>query len=160
MKGLRVGIGYDVHKLVSDRKLILGGVTIESNIGILGFSDGDVLIHAIADALLGAACLGDIGVHFPSTNQKFSGISGLELLTTVYKLISDNHYRVINIDSTIILQSPKVSDYILEMRKNIADILKTELENISIKATTTDKLGFAGREEGIAAEAIVSLTRG
>ena len=157
MDRLRVGIGYDVHKLVPDRKLILGGVTIESNIGILGFSDGDVLIHAIADALLGAASLGDIGIHFPSSDQRFSGMSGFELLTTVYKLISDNHYSVINIDSTIILQSPKVSDYILEMRKNIADILKTEIGNISIKATTTDKLGFVGREEGIAAEAIALL---
>lgn len=159
MSRLKIGIGYDVHKLVPDRKLILGGVTIDSNLGILGFSDGDVLIHAIADALLGAAALGDIGIHFPDSDNKNLGLSGIKLLSDVFDLISKKGYSIINIDSTIILQSPKIVDHILKMRKNIATVLNLKIENISVKATTTDKLGFAGRSEGVGAEAIVLLKK-
>ncbi|NQU32176.1 MAG: 2-C-methyl-D-erythritol 2,4-cyclodiphosphate synthase [Bacteroidetes bacterium] len=159
MSRLKIGIGYDVHKLVPDRKLILGGVTIDSNLGIFGFSDGDVLTHAIADALLGAAALGDIGIHFPDSDNKNLGLSGIKLLSDVFDLISKKGYNIINIDSTIILQSPKIVDHILKMRKNIATVLNLKFENVSVKATTTDKLGFAGRSEGIGAEAIVLLKK-
>jgi len=158
MIGLRVGIGYDVHQLVPDRQLILGGIIIESNLGALGFSDADVLIHAIADAILGAAALGDIGKHFPDTNEKNAGLPGHVILKEVLKLISNSNYELVNIDSTVILQSPKISEYIPEIRKSIAKILNMDINSVSVKATTTEKLGFTGKNEGIAAEAVVLLS--
>ena len=157
MTNLRVGIGYDVHQLVSGRKLIIGGVSIDYRLGALGFSDADVLIHAISDALLGAAALGDIGQHFPDTDKKNLNLSGLKLLGEVKNLLYRNKYSVVNIDSTVILQSPKISEYIPLMRKNISQILKVDINNVSIKATTTDKLGFIGKNNGIATEAIALL---
>ena len=157
MTNLRVGIGYDVHQLVSGRKLIIGGVSIDYRLGALGFSDADVLIHAISDALLGAAALGDIGQHFPNTEKKNLNLSGLKLLGEVKNLLYRSKYSVVNIDSTVILQSPKISEYIPLMRKNISQILKININNVSIKATTTDKLGFIGKNNGIAAEAIALL---
>ena len=158
MTGLRVGIGYDVHQLVPGRKLIIGGVSLDYRLGALGFSDADVLIHAIADALLGAAALGDIGHHFPDTNNKNKGLSGSILLGEVLNLLRTKSFQIVNIDSTVILQSPKISNHILEMRKNLAQILQLDINCVSVKATTTEKLGFVGRSEGIAAEAIVLLS--
>ncbi len=159
MSGLKIGIGYDVHKLVPNRKLILGGVSISSNLGILGFSDGDVLIHAIADSLLGAAAQGDIGQHFPSSDVRNKDLPGLELLESVYQVVQKNGFQIINIDSVVILQSPKISDNIIHMRKNIAEVLNMNYQDVSVKATTTDKLGFIGQNEGIAAEAIALITK-
>jgi len=150
---MRIGIGYDVHKLVEDRDLILGGVKIPYEKGLLGHSDADVLIHAVMDALLGAGALGDIGKHFPDTDKTFKGISSIELLKEVDVVLKNNGFKVGNIDATIIAQSPKLAPYITDMRKNMARALNLDLDRISIKATTTEKLGFAGRGEGIAAEA-------
>ncbi len=159
MTNFRIGIGYDVHKLVPHRKLIIGGVTIPHKLGSLGFSDADVLMHAIADAMLGAAALGDIGIHFPGTKSENKDLPGPKLLSDVVKLLDSNNYRVINIDSNVILQSPHIANYIPEMRKIISETLKIELQQVSVKATTTDKLGFIGKEEGIAAEAIAMIER-
>ncbi len=153
----RVGIGYDVHKLVKNRLLIVGGVTIDYELGALGHSDADVLIHAIADALLGAAAMGDIGQHFPDTDDKYRGLSGSVLLAEVVRLLNSNHYSIVNVDSTVILQSPKINSHKYEMRENLSKILKIDISRVSVKATTTEKLGFVGRNEGIAAEAIVLL---
>lgn len=158
MTTLRIGIGYDVHQLLPGRKLIIGGVSIDYGLGAMGFSDADVLIHAISDALLGAAALGDIGHHFPNTDKKNKNLSGLSLLSDVLSLLSQNNYEVVNIDSTVILQSPQISEHIPGMRKNISKILNVDIDRVSIKATTTEKLGFAGRNEGIAAEAIALLS--
>jgi len=154
----RIGIGYDVHKLVPNRQLIIGTVSIENNLGALGFSDADVLIHAIADAILGAAALGDIGHHFPDTDKKNKDLSGSVLLLKVVKMLYDNNITIVNVDSVVILQSPKIQKYILEMRTNIAHILQLDISKVSVKATTTEKLGFIGNNEGIAAEAIVLLS--
>ncbi len=153
----RIGTGYDVHKLVASRKLIIGGVTIDYELGALGFSDADVLIHAIADALLGAAALGDIGQHFPDTDKKYEGIAGSVLLAEVLNMLNSKNFRVVNIDSTVILQSPKISEYIPEMRKNISKILQIDISKISVKATTTEWLGFIGENKAIAAQAIALL---
>ncbi len=158
MTNLRIGIGYDVHQLIPDRKLIIGGVSIDYRLGAMGFSDADVLVHAISDALLGAAALGDIGQHFPNTDKKNSNLSGLKLLSEVVNLLWLNKFSVINIDSTVILQSPIISEHIPLMRRNISQILKVDVNSVSIKATTTEKLGFVGRNEGIAAEAIALLS--
>lgn len=157
MKRIRVGIGYDVHKLVPERKLIIGGVTLDYHLGLLGFSDADVLIHAIADALLGAAALGDIGQHFKDTDEKNAGLSGNKMLIEVLNLLNANNLKIVNIDSTVILQFPKISNHFLDMRRNISKALELDLSSVSVKATTTEKLGFVGRNEGIAAEAIVLL---
>lgn len=157
MNDMRVGIGYDVHKLVADRDLILGGVRIDHEYGLLGHSDADVLIHAIMDALLGAAALGDIGKHFPDTDARYKGISSLKLLAHVGELLNNNGYTVGNIDSIIIAQAPKMALYIDKMRENIADTLKININSVSVKATTTEKLGVEGRCEGISAEAICIL---
>jgi len=154
---MRIGIGYDVHKLVKGRKLILGGVEIEHEYGLLGHSDADVLIHAIMDALLGAAGLGDIGRHFPDTDDTFKGISSLKLLKMVNDKLMDKGYEINNIDSVIIAQKPKLKKYIEMMEENIAKILKININDINIKATTTEKLGFNGREEGISCEAVVLI---
>jgi len=153
--GMRVGMGYDVHRLVEGRKLILGGVEIPFEKGLLGHSDGDVLLHAICDALLGAAGKGDIGQHFPDTNPEYKDISSLVLLEKVKGLIKE--YRINNIDSIIVAQDPKLAPYLSKMKENIAGVLKIDKDKINIKATTTEKLGSIGRGEGIAAYAMVSL---
>ena len=154
---MRVGLGYDVHRLESGRDLIIGGVKIEYEKGLLGHSDADVLTHAIMDALLGAACLGDIGLHFPDTAGEFKDISSIVLLERVRELIKDAGYEIGNIDATIIAQAPKMRPYIDAMRKNIADALKIDINQINIKATTEEHLGFTGRGEGISSEAICLL---
>ncbi len=156
---MRIGHGYDVHKLIVGRPLILGGVKIESNVGLLGHSDADVLIHAIMDSLLGAAALNDIGKHFPDTDEKYRGISSIKLLEKVKSLISDAGYTVGNADITVIAQRPKIAPYIPAMRKNIAETLDIDIERVNIKGTTTEKLGFVGRCEGIACEAVCILYR-
>ena len=151
---MRVGIGYDVHKLVENRDLILGGVKIPYEKGLLGHSDADVLLHAIMDALLGAAGLGDIGRHFPDTDPKYKGISSIKLLEEVSKKIKEEGYAVGNIDAVVICEKPKLMPYIFEMETNISKSLDIESSQVNIKATTTEKLGFTGRKEGIASEAI------
>ena len=154
---MRVGLGYDVHKLVENRKLILGGVEIPYEKGLLGHSDADVLLHAIMDALLGAAALGDIGKHFPDTDAAYKGASSIKLLEHVGKLLEEKCYMIDNIDATIIAQKPKMRDYIDTMRKNVADTLGIELDQVNIKATTEEGLGFTGTGEGISSQAICSL---
>ena len=150
-------MGYDVHKLVEGRKLIIGGVDIPYELGLLGHSDADVLLHAIMDSLLGAAALGDIGKHFPDTDEKYKGVSSLKLLEHVGKLLDENNYIIENIDATIIAQKPKMRPYIDEMRKNIADVLKLNINQVNVKATTEEGLGFTGSGEGISSQAICSL---
>ncbi len=151
---MRIGNGYDVHKLTENRKLILGGVEIDHEKGLLGHSDADVLVHAIMDALLGAAALGDIGKHFPDTDPKYAGVSSIRLLKCVSELLKENGYKVINIDSIIAAQKPKLAPFIEKMRENIADALELEKNFVSVKATTTEKLGFEGRQEGISSYAV------
>ena len=151
---MRIGHGYDVHKSVSDRKLFLGGVEIESNSGLLGHSDADVLLHAICDALLGAAALGDIGKHFPDNDSRYKDISSLKLLKETVKLLSENGFEIINVDSTVIAQAPKLSPYIEKMRENISKTLGIEISRVSVKATTEEGLGFTGTKQGIAAHAV------
>ncbi len=151
---LRIGHGYDVHKLVEGRKLIIGGVDIPYDKGLLGHSDADVLLHAIGDALMGAAALGDIGCIFPDSDMKFKDADSLVLLKEVVELLKNNGYSVVNIDSTLIAQKPKMRPYIDEMRKNIASACNVDVNFISVKATTEEKLGFTGREEGISAHAV------
>ena len=155
----RIGTGFDVHRFDPDRKLILGGVDIPHDKGLAGHSDADVLVHGLMDALLGAAALGDIGRHFPDTDEKYRGISSLVLLSKVRELLSENFYSIGNIDVTVIAQKPKISPYIDEMRTNISEVLGVEKNRINIKGTTTERLGFTGREEGIAAEAVCSIYR-
>ena len=154
----RVGIGYDVHTLVEGRALVLGGVMIPHERGLLGHSDADVLLHAIMDAMLGSLALGDIGKHFPDSDERYQGISSLKLLAIVAGMINDNGYKVNNLDSIVVAQRPKIAPYITEMQENIARVLEVDVNTISVKATTTERLGFEGREEGISAQAIVSLT--
>lgn len=156
---MRVGIGYDVHRLVEGRKLILGGVEIEHTVGLLGHSDADVLLHAISDALLGAAALGDIGKHFPDSDPVYRGISSLLLLSHVGKLLAEHGYRVGNVDATIVAQAPKLAPHIEAMRANIAEALAVDVSAISVKATTTEGLGFAGTKEGMASYAVAMLVR-
>ena len=155
---MRVGMGYDVHKLVEGRKLIIGGVEIPHRLGLLGHSDADVLLHAIMDALLGAAALGDIGKHFPDTDPQYKGISSIKLLEHVAKLIEEKGYIVENIDATIIAQKPKMRPYIEEMEKNIATALHIDVSQVNVKATTEEGLGFTGTEQGISSQAICALT--
>lgn len=154
---MRVGMGYDVHRLIENRELIIGGEKIEYEKGLLGHSDADVLLHAIMDALLGAAALGDIGKHFPDTDPKYKGASSIRLLEQVGNLIDQNLYVIVNIDATIIAQKPKMAPYIEAMRKNVANTLHLELSQINIKATTEEGLGFTGKGEGISAQAIAAL---
>lgn len=151
---MRIGQGYDVHRLVEGRKLILGGVEIPHDVGLLGHSDADVLLHAICDALLGAAALGDIGQHFPDSDPTYEGISSMKLLSHVGALLSETGYRIVNIDSTVIAQAPKLLPHIPEMRKNIAKSLGITVSAVNVKATTEEKLGFTGEKRGIAAQAI------
>lgn len=155
----RVGIGYDVHKLVTDRKLILGGVDIPHEKGLLGHSDADVLLHAISDALLGAAALGDIGKHFPDTDERFKGISSLILLKHVGKLLQAKNYKINNIDATIVAQRPKLLPFIPTMQKNVAETLNLPIEDVNIKATTEERLGFTGSEEGISSYVMCSIDK-
>lgn len=154
---MRVGIGYDVHKLVKDRELILGGVKIDYDLGLLGHSDADVLVHAVMDALLGAACLGDIGRHFPDTDDRYRGISSIRLLEHVRELLGQNGYQVGNIDAIIVAQRPKMSPHIEAMRKNMAEALGVDTGRINIKATTEEGLGFTGSGEGISSQAVCLL---
>ncbi|MBO5715522.1 MAG: 2-C-methyl-D-erythritol 2,4-cyclodiphosphate synthase [Clostridia bacterium] len=151
---MRIGHGYDVHKLVEGRDLIIGGVNIPHHLGLLGHSDADVLLHAISDSLLGALALGDIGKHFPDTDEQYRGANSLELLACVYELVKEKGYEVENIDATILAQAPKLAPYIPQMRLNIARALELELDAVSVKATTEEKLGFTGEEKGIAAHAV------
>lgn len=155
----RIGTGYDVHALKAGRKLILGGVEIEHTMGLDGHSDADVLTHAIMDALLGALALGDIGKHFPDTDPKYKGINSLKLLKCVMELVNEKGYRILNIDSIIVAQKPKLMPYITTMRENIASVLNTDIENVSVKATTTERLGFEGEEKGISSQAVCMLVR-
>ncbi len=154
---MRIGMGYDVHRLVPDRALVLGGVEIPYEMGLLGHSDADVLLHAIMDAVLGAAALGDIGQHFPDTDPAYKGARSTELLEVVAERTQEAGYRIGNIDATIIAQKPKMRPYIQTMRENIAGILGTDLSRISVKATTEEGLGFTGTGEGISAQAVCLL---
>lgn len=157
---MRIGHGYDVHRLAQGRKLILGGVEIENNgVGLLGHSDADVLLHAVSDALLGAAALGDIGKHFPDTDERYKGADSLKLLAAVVNLLEKNGYAIGNVDATVLAQAPKLAPYILEMRKNIARACRVELDAVSVKATTEEGLGFTGAKEGIAAHAVCLLEK-
>ena len=154
---MRIGHGYDVHKLIEGRRLIVGGVEIPHTMGLLGHSDADVLLHAISDALLGACAMGDIGKLFPDTDDRWEGADSLVLLREVVKKINENGFYIENIDSTLIAQKPKMSPYIEQMRANIADACGVDISAVSVKATTEEKLGFSGREEGISAHAVALI---
>ena len=156
---IRIGHGYDVHRLVAGRKLIIGGEEIPHTLGLDGHSDADVLVHAVMDALLGAAALGDIGKLFPDTDAKFKDIDSMLLLATVRDHIAQLGYRVINIDSTVLAQKPKLAPYIPEMKRRIAEVLAIQPEQVNVKATTEERLGFTGKEEGIAAHAVCLLEK-
>ena len=153
----RVGIGYDVHRLAPRRRLMLGGVHIPYRLGLLGHSDADVLTHAVCDALLGAASLGDIGKHFPDSNRKYKNISSLILLGRVRKLITDRDFEIVHVDSTLMLQQPKIQQYVARMQRNVARVLGIRKGQVSIKATTSEGLGFTGRGEGVAALAVATI---
>jgi 2-C-methyl-D-erythritol 2,4-cyclodiphosphate synthase len=156
---IRIGHGYDVHKFGGSGPIVIAGVKIEHNMGLIAHSDGDVVLHALCDALLGALALGDIGKHFPDTDPTLAGVDSRELLRHVYKLITDQQYQLGNLDLTIVAQAPKMAPHIELMRKNIAEDLSADIAQVNVKATTTEKLGFAGRKEGIAAYAVVLLTK-
>ncbi|WP_245690523.1 2-C-methyl-D-erythritol 2,4-cyclodiphosphate synthase [Sporolituus thermophilus] len=156
---MRVGIGYDVHRLVAGRNLILGGVEIPYEYGLEGHSDADVLLHAIKDALLGAAALGDIGRHFPDTDPRYKGASSLKLLARVKEILAEKGYEAGNVDATVIAQKPKLAPYIAQMNANIAAVLGIDVDRVNVKATTTEGLGFTGRGEGIAAQAVATVVR-
>lgn len=156
---MRVGLGYDVHKLVEGRKLIIGGVNVPHEKGLLGHSDADVLIHAIMDGMLGALALGDIGKHFPDTDEKYKGANSMKLLEYVNHLINEKGYEINNIDSIIVAQSPKMAPHIEQMRRNIATVLNTDINNISVKATTEEGLGFTGEKQGISSQSICLLNK-
>ena len=156
---MRIGMGYDVHKLVENRDLILGGVKIPYSLGLLGHSDADVLLHAIMDSLLGAAALGDIGKHFPDSDHRYKGISSIELLKHVGSLLKENNWLIENIDSTIIAQKPKMAPHIENMRKNISEALNIDIGQINVKATTEEGLGFTGEGKGISSQSICLLTK-
>ena len=159
MSGFRIGHGYDVHKLVEGRRLILGGVDIPHTLGLLGHSDADVLVHAVMDALIGAMGLGDIGKHFPDNDNAYLNISSLKLLARVRELLAENGYTVSNIDATVIAQKPKLAPHINQMRENIAEILGISTSQVNVKATTEEHLGFTGREEGISSHAVALIEK-
>lgn len=159
MCNFRIGHGYDVHRLVEGRRLILGGVEIEHTMGLLGHSDADVLVHAVMDSLLGAAGLGDIGRHFPDTDEEYRGISSITLLNRVADLLRRNNYSVVNVDATLVMQKPKVAPYINRMKENIAFALNIDSSLVNIKATTEERLGFTGREEGVSAHSVSMLEK-
>ena len=156
---MRIGIGIDVHPFAEGRKLVIGGVHIPGHDGLDGHSDADVLLHAVSDALLGAAALGDIGLHFPNTSQEFKDIDSMILLKQVRKLLEKHGYQTVNVDTMLLLEEPKIAPYITEMRKNIARCLDIETEAVSVKATTNEKLGYIGREEGAAAHAVCIIRK-
>lgn len=156
---MRIGIGYDVHRLQTGRRLILGGVDIPHSQGLLGHSDADVLAHAIGDALLGAAALGDLGRHFPDDDQRFKDANSLDLLTAIVTLLQQAGYQILNVDSTIVAQAPRLAPYIGSMCSNIATALHLQVGQVSVKATTTEQLGFEGRQEGISAQAVVLIEK-
>lgn len=156
---MRIGHGYDVHRLVEGRDLILLGEKIEFEKGLLGHSDADVALHALCDAMLGAAALGDIGKHFPDTDMKYKGISSMILTKEVNNLVKNAGYKLVNADITIVCQRPKIAPYIEKMRQNVADVLEVSIDSINVKATTTEKLGFEGREEGISSTAVILLEK-
>jgi 2-C-methyl-D-erythritol 2,4-cyclodiphosphate synthase len=160
MKMTKIGFGYDAHKLVKGRDLILGGTKIPHEKGLLGHSDADVLSHAIGQAILGALSLGDLGKHFPDTDEKYKGISSLKILSMINDMAKKEDAKIVHIDSTIVAQEPKLSPYIEKMRENIAGILKVNINQVSVKATTTEGMGFTGRKEGISAYAIVLMAKG
>lgn len=159
IKDIRIGFGYDVHAFSEDRELFLGGVKIPSEKGLKGHSDADVLLHAICDALFGALALGDIGIHFPDTDPKYKGIESKILLEESYKIIRAKGFILNNIDSTVVMEKPKLKPHILDIRKSISKILDVELDRVSVKATTSEKLGFVGKEEGVKAYANVLLMK-
>ena len=156
---IRIGHGYDVHAFADNRKCIIGGVDIPCERGLLGHSDADVLLHAISDSLLGAAALGDIGKHFPDTDPRYKGADSLKLLMCVRELLTERGYRVCNVDATVIAQAPKLAPYIDEMRENIAKALDVDVDFVSVKATTEEKLGFTGRKEGISAHCVCLIEK-
>jgi len=155
----RIGFGIDFHQLAEARELWIGGIKLSHHNRDIGHSDADVLLHAICDAMLGAACLGDIGLHFPNTSKEFENIDSKILLKRTFELVKKEKYRIVNIDSTICLEEPKIRPYVAEMQRTIADVIDISVNDISIKATTTEKMGFIGREEGIAAYATALLER-
>lgn len=159
MSEIRIGHGYDVHRYADNRRLILGGVEIEYKQGLMGHSDADVLVHAVMDAILGAAALGDIGRHFPDTEEQYKGISSIELLKRVRALIANMGYEVSNVDATVIMQAPKIASYIPKMVNNIASALQIPSDCVNVKATTEERLGFTGREEGAAAHAVALIKK-
>lgn len=156
---MRIGFGYDVHQLVTDRDLIIGGVKIDYDKGLLGHSDADVLVHAVMDSILGALAKGDIGKHFPDTDNEYKDISSMTLLERVYKVMSDEGFEIGNIDATVAAEKPKLAPYIDEMRENIAKTLNTSIENINVKATTTEKLGFVGEQKGMSSYSVCLLNK-
>ncbi|CCK20863.1 2-C-methyl-D-erythritol 2,4-cyclodiphosphate synthase [Pseudolactococcus laudensis] len=159
MPSLKIGHGYDVHQLVNGRQLIIGGVNIPHETGLLGHSDADVLLHAITDAIIGALGMGDIGHAFPDTNPETEGIASTQILADIYQKMIEKGYEIGNIDATILAEAPKMAPHLQQMKQNIARILQTDIANINIKATTTEKLGFVGRREGIACEAVVLISQ-
>ncbi|MBQ1963591.1 MAG: 2-C-methyl-D-erythritol 2,4-cyclodiphosphate synthase [Clostridia bacterium] len=159
MTNLRVGHGYDVHRLVENRALILGGVKIEHPLGLLGHSDADVLLHAVMDSLLGAAALGDIGKHFPDSDQRYKGADSLLLTKKVGEILREQGYRIVNVDATVLAQKPKLAPHIPQMRENIASALGCSIDQISVKATTEERLGFTGNEQGMASHAICMIEK-
>ena len=156
---MRIGIGYDVHKLVENRDLIIGGVNVPHEKGLLGHSDADVLTHAVMDSILGALALGDIGKHFPDTDERFKGADSIKLLEHVYTLITEMGYKINNIDCTIIAQSPKMAPHIQKMKENFAKALNTDIDNINVEATTEEGLGFTGTKEGISAQSVCTVVK-
>ena len=159
MPSLKIGHGYDVHQLVTGRELIIGGVNIPHETGLLGHSDADVLLHAITDAIIGALGMGDIGHAFPDTNPETEGIASTQILADIYQKMVEKGYEIGNIDATILAEAPKMAPHLQEMKQNIARILQTDITNINITATTTEKLGFVGRREGMACEAVVLISQ-
>lgn len=159
MLDFRIGHGYDVHKLVQDRKLIIGGVEIPHDKGLLGYSDADVLLHSIMDSILGALALGDIGTHFPDTDAEYKGVSSVDLSRRVFLIMKEKGYSISNLDSTIVAQKPKISLYIDEIKSNICEIYKIKIESVNVKATTEEGLGFTGKGLGIAAHSVVMLVK-
>lgn len=157
---IKIGFGYDAHRLTKGRDLILGGVKIPYDLGLLGHSDADVLSHAIGEAILGALCLGDLGKHFPDTDEKYRGISSLKILSMIDEMAKKEDAKIIHIDSTIVAQEPKLSPYMEKMREKIAAVLKIHIDQVSVKATTTEGLGFTGKKEGISAYAVVLMEKG
>jgi len=157
---IKIGFGYDAHRLATGRDLIIGGVKIPHEKGLLGHSDADVLSHAIGEAILGALCLGDLGKNFPDTDEKYRGISSLKILSAIDEMVETENATITHIDSTIVAEEPRISPYIQEMREKIADVLKISKDQISVKATTTEGLGFTGKKEGISAYAVVLMEKG